>query len=201
MYNELITKLQESGHFSLSTKYLKDLGEFYENKFDYNGAIEAYNKSYDLYQADNNESHHSLKLLDKIAGILIDQDKVDNAKDIYINIINAYKKNDIGKYMLPIYVYMLALCEFYLLSMSYDINSINNILDEKLNICPTFKNSLEFRLLNKCINAFKNNDQYSFVQSIADYDSTKHLNHIQIKLLNEIKQKLVHSNDNELDIC
>jgi len=103
IYNKLITRLEEMGHFSICAKCLEELGEIYEHNLRYQDAISTYKRSCDLYEV-GDRTYATVKLLNKIAELHINQNETDKARDVYSNIVNTYGDNNLSKLTLPSYL-------------------------------------------------------------------------------------------------
>lgn len=201
IYIILISRLENSGKFSSAAKYLEELGDIYEKKMEYLDAIKVYQKSCDFFEIEN-RFYSSLKILNKMANIHLHLNEIDKAKNVYFAIVNIHTKYDISKIALSKNLYMLALCEFYLYAKNNNANTIDFILSEKTNMFPSFSRSLEYKLLDKCIIAYKNNNENDFLQAITDYDYILKINANQINILNNIKQTMLSVDSSEsIDLC
>jgi len=72
------------------------------------------------------------------------------------------------------------------------MDKLEDLPNDVGNLFPIFANTIEFKLLTGCIDAFKNSDQDAFTKAVISYDSIKPLDPKQVKLLNEIKQIIIY---------
>lgn len=194
-YKTAIENCNEYGKHSYSAKCYESIGEIYENREDYENAIEAYLNARDLYETSDNRQSTLVKLDKKLADLYILNNQISNAIIYLRDILRLYANTN---YVLSNYVYLLTLCEFRLYSETND-PKLSTLLVEKIDICRAFQNTKEYILLSKTIEAFQSDDQDKFVNALVEYDNYKKLDDLAVKLFNKIKYQMINRDDN--DIC
>jgi len=94
LFNLAIELLTDEGRFSIAAKHEKEVAELYEAEMDYENAIEAFQKSADLYEGENSTSSANGCLL-KVAQYSAQLERYDKAIEIFEKVAKASVDNNL----------------------------------------------------------------------------------------------------------
>ena len=180
-----------NGDFINAGKNTKIMAEMAEEKNQILEAITLYEKTCEYCGIDK-VTYEVAKTLLKIAYLSIDCSNYTKAIDALNKVCDFYMKADVGfnctKYFLEIGIIQLYLG---------DIVACKKDLARYIQTKPDFIKTKEYLLLNDTITACEKFDYDMFSDVVTCYDDYKKLNHWQVKLLLEIKEKMYNAGDED----
>ncbi len=152
-------------------------------------AISSYEKTYDYYEAEHQQSH-SIKILLKIANLLIEINDYHKAIIIFEKIANYYIKSQTSCLVSTYKTYLCkaCICKLYL----DDIVDMKKTLNKYCCMKDGFVNTEEYILIDNLINAYEQSDPEYFVKILNN--SNYKFQKWELKIVDSIKDKLIKEN-------
>mmetsp|Transcript_16287 Transcript_16287/g.15611 ORF Transcript_16287/g.15611 Transcript_16287/m.15611 type:complete len:299 (-) Transcript_16287:212-1108(-) len=164
-FNQAIDIYNESGRFSLSSRYYKEIAEIYEADGNMDGAIESFQQAANLFIGDNKQQNANQCLL-KIANLSSAADDFSKAGEIFESLGRESMGSRLGAYSAKGHFLQCCLCYLAL----GDGVAMRAKLDDFKNLDYSFPPSRECDLLEKLLTASDNFNAEEFAQACADFD-------------------------------
>jgi len=184
LFNLAIELLTDEGRFSIAAKHEKEVAELYEAEMDYENAIEAFQKSADLYEGENSTSSANGCLL-KVAQYSAQLERYDKAIEIFEKVAKASVDNNLLKWSVKDYFLKAGLC--YLCK---DFIAAEKAFEKFQEIDYSFSSQRECKFLQELLTACNNHDVEEFTRIVSEFDSISKLDPWKTTLLLRIKNKL-----------
>jgi alpha-soluble NSF attachment protein len=193
VYNLAATMHMEQNHFSTAAKLYKNIAELSEEDRNYQGAIDAYSKAADCYEAEDQKTSRSQSLL-KIAHYSAMLEDYKKAIDIYEEVALASLDNQLLAWGAKEHYFKAMLCQFVLAvkssSANHKFDDAENALEKYKSNYPAFEGSRECKMVEQCLAALKEGEVEKFQDAIVDFDTFSKLDDWKAGLLIQVKNKM-----------
>lgn len=163
-------------------KIFEDLAEDFEKKFNYTEAITYYQKAATLYE-NNDKLGKFLSCMNKAAKLLFARENYEEAVELFENIVEKIKNDDILKWSSEFILFDASLCRLMLGNL--EIEKYENMLTYK-----SFKTGHRGKFIIELSNAIKNKNISLFTDLIEEYEKITKLGELQVIVLDRIKKTL-----------
>jgi alpha-soluble NSF attachment protein len=152
---------------SRAAKLYETLGQFIEeSKVDLIGAMKAFIKAGELFEREGQTSRLFACLM-KIAEIQATLGNFNAAIETFKRLIVASQYASYLQFRLKEFLFSIQLCT--LANNGGDLIGVEKIIDEHLNAFPTYKNTNEFKLISKLLQAIKNYEEEDWNSCFTEY--------------------------------
>lgn len=180
----------DMGRFSVAAKHHLIAAEIYEAEgADIPKAVEHYTKAADYYQCEESTATANRCLLN-VARYAAQLEQYQRAIDIYESIGQSSLDNHVMKYGAKEHFLRAGLCH-----LCVDTTNAQIALKKYEEMCPSFADSREGKLLKQLCTKIEANDLEGFTEVITDYDSISKFDSWYTTLLTRIKEKLAPEDD------
>ncbi len=179
----------ENGHLLQAASNNLRIAEIKEENGVLVEAITSYEKTYDYYEAEHHENH-SIKILLKIANLLVEVNDYHKAIINFEKIANYYIKSQTSCLALT---YKTYLCKSCICKLQLDdIVDMKKTLIKYCSMKSDFANTEEYMLIDNLITAYEQSDPDGFVKVLSN--SNYKFQKWELKILDSIKYKLDKEN-------
>jgi len=198
-YQNAINIYNESGRFSQSARYYKEIAELYEQDSNIALAIENYQQSADI-QSSENKKQGAQQCLLKIASLASSTSEstgILRAADIFETMGRESMDSRLGAYSAKGYFFQAALCHLAL----GDAVAVRSKLASYKNVDYTFGSSRECQFLEKLVESVDAFNSEDFSQACADFDHITPLDPWKTSMLVLAKRHLTAAaGDGDVDL-
>jgi alpha-soluble NSF attachment protein len=178
------------GRFTIAAKHHIDIAEIFESdSTDIDKVIEHYQKAADYYQGEESNSSANKCLL-KVAQYSAQRELFENAAQIYEQLGTSSMDNALLRHGAKDHFFRAAICR-----MCQDLQDGANAIIKYEQMCPTFTDSRECKLLKTLLTACESSDVESFTDALREYDSISRLDPWHTSLLLRIKKSIESDSD------
>lgn len=177
----------EAGNDARVMRIYENIAKLYDKNGDKNKALEYFMKIYESIQESTN-----VKVLDRIAQLLVLNNKYEDAIDMYEVIAN--KMTNINKYSVRDYLMNALLCDLC------NSKIIPNDRYQRYNReYPVFESSEPEKFMVNIFDAIENKSLEKFNESVCRYNAIYTLDDLRVKLLSECKEIVEGYDPNNVD--
>jgi len=193
-YQKAITIFNDSGRFSQSARYYKEIAEIYEQDNNVQLAVDNYQQSADILVSDGKKQAAQQCLL-KIANLasLYDASGLLRAAEIFEGLGRESMESRLGAYSAKGYFFQALLC--YL--ASGDNVAVKSKLDAFKNVDFSFGPSRECQFIEKLLQSADSYNAEDFSQACADFDHITPLDPWKTSMLVQAKRHIAGAAEEE----
>lgn len=177
--------LISGGNFAIAAKNLQDAGELFEQENNPEEAMECLKSAADYYESENQPSRSSTCLL-KVAQMLAQAEKYDEAIALYEKVAKASIDNSLTKWSVKDYLFKAGLCQL----CKGDLIGAKRALEQYAELDVTFAGTRENKLLGAIMTAYEGYDVDAFTAAVQEFDSITPLPPFITTLLLRIKNRI-----------
>eukprot|EP00475_Leptophrys_vorax_P013038 TRINITY_DN1942_c0_g1_i1.p1 TRINITY_DN1942_c0_g1~~TRINITY_DN1942_c0_g1_i1.p1 ORF type:complete len:241 (-),score=61.05 TRINITY_DN1942_c0_g1_i1:73-795(-) len=193
VYTLAATMHMEQNHFSTAAKLYKNIAELCEEDKNYQGAIDAYTRSADCYEAEDQKTSRGQALL-KVAHYSALLEDYKRAIDLLEDVAASCLDNQLLAWGAKEHYFKAMLCHFALAAKSSSANhkwdDAENALDKYKGNYPAFDGSRECKMVEQSLNALKEGDIEKYQDAIVDFDTFSKLDDWKAGLLLLVKREV-----------
>lgn len=182
--------LVADGHFSSAAKHQQDAGEMFEAEGDTENAVECLRTAAEYYEMENSTSRANTCRL-KVAQLVADAGKYDEAIEIFENVARTSLDNNLLKFSVRGYLFNAFLCQL----AKQDTVGAGRALERYKELDATFANQRECKLCEAVLEACDNLDVDAFTHAVADFDALTPLDAFRTHLLLQAKKMIENAGD------
>ena len=165
------------------------IAEIYENEKDIEHSVEHYSKAADYYQCEESSANASRCLLN-VARYAAQLQQYQKAIKIYEEVGTTSVDSKLLKYGAKEHFLRAGFCHLCVDALDAQI-----AVKKYEEICPSFADSRECKLLKDLMSKIESNDAEGFDEVVQDYDSISRFDQWFTDLLKTIKGKYIASDD------
>lgn len=182
----------DMGRFSIAAKHHVTIAEIYEsNVMDVEKAIIHFTQAADYYKGEESSSSANKCLL-KVAMYSAQQENYIKAISIYEEVAAVSLESSLLKYSAREYLFKSSLCQ-----MCVDMATAESAIEKYCHMFPAFEDSREMKLLQKLMEAHKEESADNFTEAVREYDAISRLDQWYTTILLRIKNTL---SDGDMDL-
>lgn len=197
-YEMAVDIFTDDGKFSNAAKLMKELGEHHAEQDNYDKAVEAWKKSVDYYQGEEQHTSANSVML-QIAKTYGEELAMHaEATEMYDKIAKSYIKHSSMKFQVKDVLLKAMLCRFAQITQanrdsmgSQCRDALGRYGDLDVNLSGT----REQELMDSVITAVENDDPEAVSKASADYNGIKTLDDWQVQILLGLKKALTEDDD------
>lgn len=180
----------DMGRFTIAAKHHNTIAEIYETELvDIDKSICHYEQAADYYRGEeSNSSANKCMLI--VAKYSAQQEKYEKAVEIYEEIAASSLENSLLKYSAKEHLFRACLCH-----MCIDLLNAQHALVKYEEMCPSFIDSRECKLLKSLIQKLEDEDVDGFIDAVKEYDSISRLDQWYTTILLRIKKSIQETPD------
>jgi len=195
MYHIAVSLHLDQNRMSTAAKIWKEITQLEEKQEHTKDAIKAWGECATCYEADDaaasaNQAHI------RVADLSVEEEDYKRAIAIYEKVANAAMDNTLSRWSVKDYLFKSGLCYFVLASTSGECKTLEAVLEKYKDMFPAFDGTRELKLIENCLNAFKDLDSDKFTSYVRDYDRISKLDNWTAKILLDIKTNLKDGPEN-----
>lgn len=180
----------DMGRFTIAAKHHMTIAEIYETELaNIEKAITHYEHSADYYKGEESNSSANKCLL-IVAKYTAQLEQYEKAIEIYEQIASSSLESSLLKYSAKEYFFRAAICH-----LCVDILNAEHALNRYEELCPSFADSRECKLIKNLIDKLKEEDVDGFTDAVREFDSISHLDQWYTNMLLRVKKSLQESPD------
>lgn len=172
----------DEGKLSIAARYLQQAAELYDKDGNSEMALQCYKKMIEYCDIENTSIQK--KYMVRVAEILAEVEKYDDAIDTYERLIREGMENHLLRFSVHEYCYMALLC----VACKNDIVGVEKKITEYCQINPAFENDNRHKFITEILVAWNENDVDKFTQVTFEFDNLHKLERICVVLLLRIKK-------------
>uniref|UniRef100_A0A1W7RA28 Alpha-soluble NSF attachment protein n=1 Tax=Hadrurus spadix TaxID=141984 RepID=A0A1W7RA28_9SCOR len=180
----------DMGRFTIAAKHHNTIAEIYETELvDIEKAICHYEQAADYFRGEesNSSANRCMLIVAKYSAQL---EKYEKAIEIYEEIAATSLENALLKYSAKEHLFRACLCH-----MCIDLLNAQHALAKYEEMCPSFIDSRECKLLKSLIQKLEDEDVDGFTDAVKDYDSISRLDQWYTTILLRIKKSVQETPD------
>lgn len=213
-YYQLAVDLHmENNKFSQAARIWKELAELNEKEMNAEGAMNAYQKAADCFEAEDSKVNASSCLI-KVADLAAEQQDYKKAIEIYENVSNASLENTAARWSVKDYLFKALLCQFVMAASTskQDMDAMDAAIAKYTEMLPSlegkhtnsrnkadtlevwrltvvyyfcffFPGTRELKLINETVAAFKADDETAFSDRVFEHEEIYKLDKWSINVL------------------
>lgn len=180
----------DMGRFTIAAKHHNTIAEIYESDLiDIEKAICHYEQAADYFRGEESNSSANKCLLN-VAKYAAQLEQYDKASEIYEQVASSSLESPLLKYSAKDYLFRACLCH-----MCVDLLNAQHALNKYEEMCPSFIDSRECKLLKSLLQKLEEQDIDGFTDAIKDYDSISRLDQWYTTILLRIKKSMQETPD------
>uniref|UniRef100_A0A0K8REU2 Protein required for fusion of vesicles in vesicular transport alpha-snap n=1 Tax=Ixodes ricinus TaxID=34613 RepID=A0A0K8REU2_IXORI len=180
----------DMGRFTIAAKHHMTIAEIYEQEVvDIEKAMTHYEQAADYFKGEESTSSANKCMLN-VARYAAQLEQYEKAIDIYEQVASSSLENALLKYSSKEYFFRAALCH-----MCVDLLNAQHALNKYEELCPSFADSREYKLVKALINKLEDQDVDGFTDTVKEYDSISRLDQWYTNILLRIKKSLQETPD------
>lgn len=172
----------DEGKLSIAARYLQQAAELYDKEGNNEMALQCYKKMIDYCDVENTSIQK--KCMVRVAEILANAEKYDDAISTYERLIQEGMENHLLRFSVHTYCYMVLLC----IACKNDVVGVEKKITEYCQMNPAFENDNHYKFITEILVAWNENDVDKFTQVTFDFDNLHKLESICVTLLLRIKK-------------
>lgn len=193
--------MMADNQFAVAGKVWKEVSEIYERNMDKKSAITMYTKSYECYMRIDNSQIMASSVRIKIAGLLSQEEKYEEAIKIYEEIVEQHFDNNSMMFLVSDYYFSSLLCSSVIAMQKNDFQFVRDKLAKYIDNCPRFDGSKEAKLIANIIDSLEKQNEKEFVGHLYNYNKIYTLNPQATTILYKIKMNCFgNTKNNESDM-
>eukprot|EP00246_Nothoceros_aenigmaticus_P008296 TRINITY_DN22873_c0_g1_i1.p1 TRINITY_DN22873_c0_g1~~TRINITY_DN22873_c0_g1_i1.p1 ORF type:complete len:290 (+),score=68.51 TRINITY_DN22873_c0_g1_i1:316-1185(+) len=195
--NCAVGQFLELGRLSMAARYLKDIGEAYENDGNIEDSAKSYEQAADLYDGEEQSSLANTCRL-KVAHFAAELYEYEKAMEIFETVAARSLDNHLLKFGTKGHLLNAGICHI----ARGDPISLMNALGKYQDLDPAFEGTRESKLLMDIAEAMDKVDVAAYTDAVIEYDSLSRLDQWKTTLLLRAKQALKEKDEQEdVDMC
>lgn len=180
----------DMGRFTIAAKHHMTIAEIYEQEVvDIEKAMTHYEQAADYFKGEESTSSANKCMLN-VARYAAQLEQYEKAIDIYEQVASSSLENALLKYSSKEYFFRAALCH-----MCVDLLNAQHALNKYEELCPSFADSREYKLVKALIGKLEDQDVDGFTDTVKEYDSISRLDQWYTNILLRIKKSLQETPD------
>lgn len=180
----------DMGRFTIAAKHHMTIAEIYEQEVvDIEKAMTHYEQAADYFKGEESTSSANKCMLN-VARYAAQLEQYEKAIDIYEQVASSSLENALLKYSSKEYFFRAALCH-----MCVDLLNAQHALNKYEELCPSFADTREYKLVKALINKLEDQDVDGFTDTVKEYDSISRLDQWYTNILLRIKKSLQETPD------
>jgi len=180
----------DEGRFLMAAKHHIDLAELYEEENDFVRAKQEYRTGAEYYEDEGNPATGRKSLL-KVAEIAATMGEYPEAIEIFETVGRDSLSNELTQFSAKKHFFAAGLS----VMCTLDTVAIKRALDNYSSICNDFARSVEYNLLEGCVEAMEEVDPKAFAKASAEYDRISNLTPWQTSLLIRVKDSILQQDE------
>lgn len=183
------------GKLTMAARYLKDIGDAYENENNVEEAIQSYEQAADLYDGEEQSSlANTCKL--KVAHLAAELEQYSKASDIFESVAERSLDNHLLKFGVKGHLLNAGVCHI----ARGDSIALENAIRKYQDLDPNFESTRESKFLTDVAKAMEAVDVTSFTDAVIEYDSLSRLDQWKTTMLLRAKKALKAKDEQEDDL-
>lgn len=180
----------DMGRFTIAAKHHVTIAEIYESEVvDIEKAISHFEQAADYFKGEESTSSANKCLLN-VARHAAQLEQYEKAIEIYEQVASSCLENALLKYSSKEYFFRAALCH-----LCIDVLNAQHALTKYEEMCPSFCDSREYKLVKALIQKLEDQDVDGFTDTVKEYDALSHLEQWYTNILLRIKKTLQKTPD------
>ncbi|XP_013787636.1 alpha-soluble NSF attachment protein-like [Limulus polyphemus] len=180
----------DMGRFTIAAKHHVTVAEIFENEIaDIEKAVSHYEQAADYFKGEESSSSANKCLLN-VAKYAAQLEQYDKAIEIYEQVGTSSMESSLLKYSAKDHFFKAALCH-----MCVDVLNAQHAVNRYEEMCPSFSDSRECKLLKTLIEKLEEQDLDGFTDAVKEYDSISRLDQWYTNMLLRIKKTVQENPD------
>jgi alpha-soluble NSF attachment protein len=190
VYNLAASMHMERNRFSTAARMYKEIAELCEEVRDSQGAIEAYSKAADCFEAEDSKASKTQMLL-KIAHYAAVQEDYKRAVETWEEVASSSLNNTMIAWRAKDCYFNAMFCHMLEAAQSQKFDGAENALETYKSNYPAIEGTRECKMVEQCLCAMRDGEVEAFEQTIVDLDSIIKLDDWKIEMLLKIKNIMI----------